>query len=74
MAGLEVLLMCGGKVVKQDPEGDARKTAEEAAIKANAKTALRNKLRSQSVLSGETNTRQNNYSWWHYDNYKQPDN
>ncbi|MEG2265672.1 hypothetical protein [Acinetobacter sp. ULE_I092] len=50
--------MCGGKVVKQDPEGDARKAAEEAAIKANAKTALRNKSRSQSVLSGETNTGQ----------------
>ena len=27
--------MCGGKVVKQDPEGDARKAAEEAAIKAS---------------------------------------
>jgi hypothetical protein len=50
--------MCGGKVVKQDPEGDARRAAEEAAIKANAKTALRNKSRSQSVLSGETNTGQ----------------
>lgn len=51
--------MCGGKVVKQDPEGDARRAAEEAAIKANAKTALRNKSRGQSsLLSSENNTGQ----------------
>ena len=51
--------MCGGKVVRQDPEADARKAAEEAAIKANAKAAQRNKSRGQSVLaSGETSTQQ----------------
>ncbi|WP_296279531.1 hypothetical protein [uncultured Acinetobacter sp.] len=51
--------MCGGKVVKQDPEGDARKAAEEAAIKANAKAAQRNKSRSQSMLSSDaTGTQQ----------------
>ncbi|MDM1247092.1 hypothetical protein HX005_06810 [Acinetobacter sp. R933-2] len=43
--------MCGGKVVKQDPEADAKKAAEEAAIKTNAKTAQRNKSLSQSVLA-----------------------
>ncbi len=42
----------GPKIVKQDPEADAKKAAEEAAIKTNAKTALRNRSRSQSVLSG----------------------
>lgn len=51
--------MCGGKVVKQDPEGDARRAAEEAAIKANAKTAQRNKSHGQSsLLSSENNTGQ----------------
>lgn len=46
----------GPKIVKQDPEADAKKAAEEAAIKTNAKTALRNRSRSQSVLSGAENT------------------
>lgn len=51
--------MCGGKVVRQDPEADARKAAEEAAIKANAKAAQRNKSRGQSVLaSGENSIQQ----------------
>lgn len=51
--------MCSGKVVRQDPEADARKAAEEAAIKANAKAAQRNKSRGQSVLaSGENSTQQ----------------
>ncbi|EPF73796.1 hypothetical protein [Acinetobacter rudis] len=40
------------KIVQQDPEADARKAAEEAAIKTNAKTAQRNKNRSQSMLAG----------------------
>ncbi|WP_228716475.1 hypothetical protein [Acinetobacter defluvii] len=52
MAGLgSTTNMCGGKVVKQDPEADAKKAAEEAAIKANAKAAQRNQSRSQSMLS-----------------------
>lgn len=50
--------MCGGKVVKQDPEADAKKAAEEAAIKANAKAAQRNKSRSQSMLSATDTTSQ----------------
>lgn len=40
------------KIVRQDPEADARKAAEEAAIKTNAKTAQRNRNRSQSMLAG----------------------
>lgn len=51
--------MCGGKVVKQDPEADAKKAAEEAAMQANAKAAQRNKSRSQSsLLSADTATPQ----------------
>ena len=50
--------MCGGKVVRQDPEADAKKAAEEAAIKANAKAAQRNKSRSSSMLSGTDTTAQ----------------
>lgn len=46
------------KIVKQDPEADAKKAAEEAAIKTNAKTALRNKSRSNSVLSSAENVSQ----------------
>lgn len=44
--------MCGGKVVQQDPEADALKAAEQAAIKSNAKTALRRKSQSNTVLAG----------------------
>lgn len=34
--------MCGKpKVVRQDPEGDARKAAEKATLEANAKKAMR---------------------------------
>ncbi|WP_169817559.1 hypothetical protein [Acinetobacter larvae] len=44
------------KIVKQDPEGDAKKAAEEAAIKSNAKAALRNRTRSNSVLASADQT------------------
>lgn len=51
--------MCGSpKIVRQDPEADAKKAAEEAAIKTNAKAAQRNKSRSNSVLSSSINTEQ----------------
>lgn len=48
--------MCGGKVVQQDPEGDAKRAAEEAAIKSNAKQAQRRKSQSSTVLAGTDQT------------------
>lgn len=44
------------KIIRQDPEADAKKAAEEAAIKTNAKIAQRNKTRSRSVLSSAENS------------------
>lgn len=46
------------KIVQQNPEADAQKAAEEAAIKTNAKTAQRNKNRSNSVLASADPTQQ----------------
>lgn len=44
--------MCGGKVVKQDPEADAAAAAEKAVIEANTKKAQRRTANQNSVLSG----------------------
>lgn len=42
--------MCGGKVVRQDPEADAAAAAEKAVTETNAKKAQRRTLNQTSAL------------------------
>ena len=52
--------MCGGpKIVKQDPEADAKAAAEKATAESNAKRAARRTANSgtTSVLGGQAETK-----------------
>ena len=42
--------MCGGKVVRQDPEADAAAAAQKAVTETNAKKAQRRTLNQNSAL------------------------
>lgn len=47
--------MCGGKVVRQDPEADAAAAAQKAVTETNAKKAQRRMLNNTSALGSSIN-------------------
>lgn len=56
--------MCGGSVVKSDPEAEAQAAADKAVTQTNLKKSLRNRANQDSVLasadtSGSTTQAQN---------------
>ncbi|AZP28417.1 hypothetical protein KWE42_16065 [Acinetobacter pittii] len=48
--------MCGGKVVRQDPEADAAAAAQKAVTETNAKKAQRRLINNNSALGSAINT------------------
>lgn len=48
--------MCGGKVVRQDPEADAAAAAQKAVTETNAKKAQRRTSNNTSVLGSALGT------------------